>query len=97
MSFDTHLREHRRLIILRSLGEANGRLNSSVLQDACNHFGITSTRDDVRTDCAWLKEQGLVRLDDLTPTVQLVELTERGADVAEGRARVPGVRRPSPK
>lgn len=98
MSFEQHLREHRRLVILRCLAEiAVQRTNTSVLIDGCNHFGINSTRDEVRTDVAWLREQGLVRTEDLTTAVQLVILTERGADVAEGRAIVPGVRRPTPR
>jgi hypothetical protein len=98
MSFATHLREHRRLVILRCLAEiAAQRANTSVLTDGCNHFGITSTRDDVRTDVAWLCDQGLVRTEELTEAVRLVVLTERGADVAEGRAIVPGVRRPTPR
>lgn len=98
MSFDQHVREHRRLVILRCLAEiASQRANTAVLADGCNHFGIASTRDDVRTDVAWLRDQGLVRTDELTSTVQLVIITERGVDVAEGRAVVPGVRRPSPR
>lgn len=98
MTFDNHLREHRRLVILRVLAEiASHRTNTSVLADAANHYGVSSTRDDIRTDVAWLSDQGLVRREQLTESVSLVVLTERGADVADGRACVPGVRKPSPR
>lgn len=98
MSFHEHLREHRRLVILRCLSELpTHRTNTSVLLDAVNHYGVASTRDDVRTDVAWLAEQGLVRVEALTDHVQLAVLTERGADVAAGRAFVPGVRKPGPR
>lgn len=43
--------------------------------------------------CAGLKEQGLVMVEDIG-TVLVARLTERGADVAAGRAIVPGVKRP---
>ncbi len=98
MSFLDYIRPQRRLVILRMLSEiASHRTNTSVLVDGANHYGVVSTRDDVRTDVSWLAEQGLVRTEQLTDNVQLVVLTERGADVAEGRASVPGVRKPSPR
>lgn len=98
MSLSDHMREHRRLIILRCLTETAGYVsNSSVLMDHANRWGVVSTRDDVRTDSAWLAEQGLVTVEQISPSVSLVTLTARGHDVAEGRAIVPGVRRPSPR
>ncbi len=98
MSFDAHLREHRRLVILRCLAEiASGQANTSVLYDGANCYGVSSTRDDIRTDVAWLAEQGLVRTETLVGALLLVTITERGQDIAEGRAIAPGVRRPSPR
>lgn len=98
MSFDVHVREHRRLVILRCLAEiGSGKANSSVLYDGVNCFGVPSTRDDIRTDVAWLAEQGLVRTETLVGALLLVTITERGQDVAEGRATTPGVRKPSPR
>ncbi|MNY08793.1 hypothetical protein D3C86_1416660 [compost metagenome] len=51
------------------------------------------TRDRVKTLLAWLEEQGLVRIERLAQ-VQVAHLTGRGQDVAEGRATVPGIKKP---
>lgn len=47
--------------------------------------------DRLRTDCAWLAEQGLGELNGDT-----FRLTDRGADVVMGRVVAPGVHRPEP-
>lgn len=97
-SFEDILREDRRLVMLRLLAGQNAyRSNSSVLHAGLHHLGVAATRDDVRTDLAWLAEQSLVRLSEAVPSVQVAELTSRGFDVAKGHAVVPGVSRPSPK
>lgn len=44
----------------------------------------------------WLAEQGLVRTEELEAGVLVAAITERGLDVAGGRAVVPGVRRAPP-
>ena len=95
-SFADRLREDRRLVVLRLLSEQAGyRANSSVLHAGLQHLGVAATRDDVLTHLSWLKEQGLVRLQEAIPGVQVAELTARGQDVAGGSAVVPGVSRPS--
>lgn len=89
--------EDRRLAILRFLAEDKGyALNTSVLQDALCAIGHSVSRDEVETQGAWLAEQGLVEVNQVGP-VNVLKLTARGADVAEGRARVPGVKRPMPR
>jgi hypothetical protein len=96
-TFAEHLRESRRLTLLRLLHESPGyTANSSVLHAGIGQFGFASSRDDVHTDLAWLGEQALVELEDLGPVV-VATLTERGADAACGRAIVPGVQRPRPR
>ncbi|MCE3001075.1 MAG: ArsR family transcriptional regulator [Xanthomonadaceae bacterium] len=93
------LQEDRRLVILRILGEQiSYKANSSVLATALDHFGHAMSRDQVRTELAWLAEQGLVRLGSATPdgSVLLAQLTERGHEVKDGLAIVPGVARPRP-
>lgn len=96
-SFHEFLREDWRLVILRCLaGSAAYRSNSSVLQRMMSSVGHELSRDQVRTELHWLSEQDLVALDESLPTVLVAKLTERGADVAAGRAAVPGVQRPSP-
>jgi hypothetical protein len=97
-TFADRLREDRRLVILRLLSEASGyRANSSVLHAGLQYLAIAASRDDVLTDLAWLQDQGLVRLDQVTDSIQTVTLSARGDDVAHGRAIVPGVSRPSPR
>lgn len=89
---------HLRLTLLRLLGEQPGyRANSSILTSAADaSAGFAVSRDQVRTELAWLAEQGLATLDEAIPGLSVATLTERGADVARGRAVVPGVQRPGP-
>jgi Fe2+ or Zn2+ uptake regulation protein len=94
VSFTDLLAQDRRLVILRFLNEDQDRtLNTSILQDALNQVGHGCSRDCVETEVAWLAEQGLVMIDRVGP-VTVVTLTGRGQDVAEGKATVPGVKRP---
>ena len=93
-NFAAHLSADRRLVILRLLSEFQMyRSNSSVLHMALEGFGHATTRDLVKTDLAWLAEQGLVNTEVMGPVI-VATATERGLDVASGRAMVPGVARP---
>lgn len=94
MSFKDFLREDIRLVILRTLEELPMyRSNSSTLYVALDRYGHSCSRDTIKTELYWLQEQGLVTLEDVE-TVLVATLTERGHDVALGRTRVPGVKRP---
>ena len=85
-----------RLVILRCLNEDPGYdLNESMLQAMLEALGHNLSRDRVRTELAWLAEQGLVTVA-LVVSIQVATLTARGADVAAGRSTVPGVKRPRP-
>lgn len=88
--------EDRRLVLLRLLSEAEGyTINEYVLSAALPGLGHSASADRIRTDLGWLAEQGLVEVE--SPAgVRLARLTARGADVAVGRARVEGVKRPLP-
>lgn len=95
--YANYLTEDRRLVILRLLAELPGyRSNSSVIYTLLSsHWGHTPTRDQLRTDLRWLQEQELLAIESVGDgAVLLATLTERGADVAAGRAVVPGVQRP---
>ena len=88
--------ENRRCAFLRFLNEdPDYSVNTSILQTALAHIGHGVSRDTVNGDAAWLEEQGLVCREDLEGII-VVKLTQRGADVAAGRAVVPGVKRPGP-
>ena len=94
MSFAEYLRKDMRLVALRVLSETPGfRANSSVLFNLLDQFGHAVTRDQMKTELRWLAEQGLVEVDE-AGSVLVAKLTERGQDVAEGRAVVDGVARP---
>ncbi len=94
--FQQHIAEDQRLVILRLLLEAQGYdLNSAILQTALAQFGHRPSRDQLHTALTWLSEQGLVTVH-TTASIMVATLTSKGADVAEGRAHVPGVKKPSP-
>lgn len=93
-SFSAYLRGDIRLVVLRLLADMPAyRANSSVLTIALDRFGHTASRDQIRTEIQWLAEQGLLTVEDIG-AVLVATITERGADVARGRAQVPGVARP---
>ena len=95
MSYEQTIQEHLRITLLRLLYEdPDYTQNDSLLTDLSEAYGFTPSRDKVRTELAWLAEQGLVTIDD--GKIIIAMLTERGADVARGRVTVPGVKRPSP-
>ena len=95
-SFSTHVSEDLRLRVLQLLQQADGYdLNIRILSAALEELGHRQSADTLRVELAWLEEQGLVA----THTVGAIVVatgTARGLDVAAGRARVPGVRRPDP-
>ena len=96
MDFKEVMAEDRRLVLLRLLNDAPGaKANTYVLATGLRAMGHECSQDQAETDAAWLEEQGLVSVDKLDG-VRVVQLRSRGADVAEGRARVPGVKRPVP-
>lgn len=93
---DDILTQDRRLVILRSLMDCNNEANESILQDCLDAYGHNVSRDVVRGQIDWLAEQQLVTVENLRG-FYVVTLTSRGLDVAEGRARVAGVKRPRPR
>lgn len=88
--------EDRRLVILRALAVcAQYRTNAFLLRRYCDQVGHVVSADTITTDIAWLTEQRLV-VSAAVGEVLVATLTERGLDVADGRARVPGVKQPMP-
>ena len=66
----------------------------STLRKALSGAGYNPSSDALRTEIAWLAEQGAVDLAEDGPNLTLT-LTERGEDVAAGRAAAPGIAAPS--
>lgn len=93
-SFADHMAADRRQIMLRVLMTSMAYTsNASTLQNMVGRLGYPTPMDRLRTDVAWLAEQGLVTSEDVAG-LQVVKLTARGQEVAEGVAVVPGVARP---
>lgn len=85
-----------RLAVLQVLEAGGNEANSRILRSSLEMLGHRPTSDQQRSALAWLEEQGLIRSTQLAESVYRLQLTERGLDVAEGRASVPGVARPAP-
>lgn len=101
MTLSRIMQEDRRLVVLRLLHEdSDYSLNESLLGKALSAYGHGIGRDLLRTELAWLAEQGLVKVEELPrpgkEPLLVATLLGRGAEIAEGRATVPGVARPTP-
>ena len=96
MNFNDLKTADMRLVMLRSIADDGYSLNESLLQAVLELYGHFVNRDRVRTEMRWLEEQGLVVIEDFAG-VLVAKLTGRGGEVAEGRARIDGVKRPRPK
>lgn len=96
MKFSDLLAADLRLVVLLSLAQDTDYAhNEHVLKGMLAQLGHTVSRDKLRTELAWLQEQGLIELQDVTGTM-VAKLTGRGKDAAEGAVIVPGVKRPEP-
>lgn len=96
MSFAKLQQEDRRLVILLLLSQAQGYgANEFLLRSGLTNTGHSIGRDLLRTELAWLAEQGLLEVTEIGST-QIATLTARGADVGAGAVLVPGVKRPEP-
>lgn len=90
------LSKHRRLTILKFLSDSpQYTSNASILVEVCNRLGVTSTRDQVASDIAWLKEQSMATFENHGDFI-VVTATTRGVETAQGKARHDGVQRPRP-
>ncbi|WIX31237.1 ArsR family transcriptional regulator [Salinicola sp. JS01] len=96
MSFQRYETEDRRLQTLRLLEQSTGySANAYLLGTALQGLGHHISYDRVIADVEWLAEQDLVTLERVGG-VTVATLTTRGGDVATGRTRVSGIKRPQP-
>lgn len=96
MSYQETVREHARIAILRFLEDApKYTSNASMLSTQLPLLGIAFTRDQVTTELHWLKEQGMVTLEDNSGFI-VATATTRGVEIALGIARHPNIQRPRP-
>lgn len=95
-TYEEHLREDWRLLMLRILSEQNGySCNNSIIQAAMSRMGVAIGGDHVLSNAAWLRDQLLVTISEPVPGVEVYTLTGRGQEVAQGLVTVPGVSRPN--
>lgn len=81
-----------RLILLELLEKAPAyTANERLLPEQMEANGMVMSLDQVRSELAWLMEQGLVEYSNA-----MVILTDRGLDAAKGRVDPPGVQRRPP-
>lgn len=98
MSFSDYIAEDRRLAELRFLSEdTDYALNDSVMQTALEQIGHSVSRDVVLADFSFLRDAGLIGVEEVfNGRVWVARLTARGEDVAKGRTKVAGVKKPRP-
>lgn len=90
-------RQHLRLTLLIVLSRSPSySANDSVLSDALPVVGFRVTRDQVRGELHWLREQGLVDLEHLEDLI-VATAKRRGVEIAQGLASHPEIKRPSAK
>lgn len=93
--FADFVREDRRLQILIILAATHGYGASHyLLSGGLDGYAHKVSIDALKTDLAWLEEQGLITSSLADATTTIARLTQRGLDTAEGRTIVPGVKRP---
>lgn len=96
MSLDRIIRSEARLIVLKALAaQVDGRLNSELLRQELETFGINRTRAWVHEEMNYLRDVGAVTLVD-AGTVRVASLLPKGLDHVERRIAIEGVKRPSP-
>lgn len=94
--FEKLVQSDMRLVALKVLAsDGDYSHNEYILREALKQLGHSVSQDRLRTELAWLHEQGLVATTD-TAGVVVAKLTARGKDAATGCVVVPGVKRPEP-
>jgi len=89
------IREEARLIVLRELNaQADGRLNSALLQRVLESWGITKSRDWLHEELRFLADIGAISVLEIS-TVRIAELRSKGRDHVERRIVLEGIKRPS--
>lgn len=95
MTLEERMREDARLLVLHYLREQTDySANEYAIQAYLESLGHGYSADRVRSELAWLDEQGTLVVSG--ERIQVATLLLRGEDVAAGRAKVPGIARPRP-
>lgn len=97
MSYAKHLTKDRRLVMLRVLANSPGySANEYTIEAVLEDLGHVISNDLLRSEIAWLAEQLLITTSQVGG-VTIAKITQRGLDVARGKATHPDVQRPRPE
>lgn len=97
MSYENHLIEDARLVILKELAAQPAQsLNEKIVVAVLDKFGHRRSRDWVRTQLRKLEELGAVSLVE-AGSVLIATLRRAGLDHVERRSFLEGVAKPSPE
>ncbi len=97
MSYADTVRKHARISILRVLEDApKYTSNVSMIATILQNVGIAFTRDQVVTEMHWLKDQGMVELEEHPGGFIVATANVRGVEIAQGIATHPEIQRPRP-
>ncbi len=102
MTYAADLLADQRLMLLQALEAAAGySLPERALGRFLGSMAAPLSADGLRTQLAWLEEQGLLSISKVQPLPDAApewtaRIASRGLDVVAGLARVPGVARPRP-
>ena len=89
---------NQRIIMLQGMERDNDfSLSNEMLQRLLVMYGHGVGIEHVNEQIVWLKERGLVTVDELGNGVIVPRLTRSGIDVARGHSRIDGIERPIPE
>jgi len=96
-NYEKMQREDLRLRVLQVLSTVPGyRANETLVrQQLAGNYGHALSQDALRTELAWLNEQGLLAYSE--GAIVIATISTRGKDCAAGLVQLPGVARPSPE
>lgn len=97
MSFDEHLTQDARLVILKELArQGDFRLNDAMLMKVLDAMGHRRSRDWLMTQLGKLQEIGAVKIS-RAGEIAVAQITQAGLDHVERRSFLAGVARPAPE
>ena len=102
MTYAEDLLADQRLMLLQALEAAAGySLPERALARFLQSMAAPLSADGLRTQLAWLEEQGLLAISKVQPLPDAApewtaRIASRGLDVVSGLARAPGIARPRP-
>lgn len=99
-TFDEHLTENARLVILRELAaQPDGRLNETLVHTVLEMFSHHRSREWVRSQLNKMEEIGAIRLHRIdrpeAEPLLIAQIRRAGIDHVERRSFLDGIERPS--